>query len=267
MSADWVKMRTDLYRDPKVSVIADELLSPDGDLAKFVDQNCQRHMTVTRNVMRNVTVGALVSVWGVMRQRGKRRDADLVCSGVAVSVLDDIADLPGFGAAMESAGWVIETPDGIEFPRFFEEFNVDPGTSPNAERQRRYRERHKAESNVTRNAESDVTRNVTVTPRVEKSREEKKEQKPPAAPDVVLPDWISSEAWTGFHAMRTKIRHPLTTYAAKLVVSELAKLRAAGGDANAILDQSTRNGWRDVFPLREGRPTAKPTTGPRRREL
>jgi hypothetical protein len=179
VSSDWVKMRTDLYRDPKVSVIAAELMSPDGDLARFVSQNCQCDMTVTRNVMRNVTVGALVSVWGVMRQRGKRNDDDLVCQGVTVAVLDDIADLPGFGAAMQSAGWVAETGDGIKFPRFFEEFNVEPSASPNAIRQRRYRERKNATSNVT----GDVTRNVTVTPRVEKSREEKKEQeqKNPAA--------------------------------------------------------------------------------------
>ncbi|GEM_PF-1606479 len=170
MAGDWIKMRSDLYRDPKVSVIADELLGNQGDLARYVSQMNQRDMCVTRNVMRNATVGALVSVWGVIRQRGKRVDDDLACSGVVLAVIDDIADLPGFGEAMASVGWIIESPEGLVFPRFFEEHNVDPAErskATNADRQRRYRERKQAE-------ESDVTRNVTVTPREEKSREEKK---------------------------------------------------------------------------------------------
>jgi hypothetical protein len=182
MAGDWTKMRTDLYRDPKVSVIADHLLDKTGSLAEFVDQNMQREMSVTRNVMRNAAVGALVSVWGVMRQRGKRHEVDLVCDGVTLSVLDDIADLPGFGEAMAHARWVVATDTGIEFPRFFEDYNVDPdekGKSKGAERQRRYRERHKDESDaeVTRN--DNVTHNVTVTHREEKRREEKTTPKAP----------------------------------------------------------------------------------------
>lgn len=184
MAADWIKMRSDIYRDPKVSVIAESLMSRDGDLARYVNQMCQRDMTVTRNVMRNVTVGALVSIWGVMRQRGKRSGDDLSCDSVTVAVLDDIADLPGIGEAMRHAGWVIEDEQGIRFPNFFEGYNVDPtekNASGNAERQRRYRERKAAEKTAgegvsgdeeIRNG-SDVTRDVTVTHREEKRREEK----------------------------------------------------------------------------------------------
>ena len=173
MAADWVKIRSDLYRDPKVSVIADALMEPDGLLAGYVSQMCQRDMTVTRNVMRNVTVGALASVWGVMRQRGKRNEDSLLCVGVGIGVIDDIADLPGFGAAMQEAGWVVETEEGIEFPRFFDEYNTDPAEAlkqRNAERQRRFREKRATEN-------SNVTRNVTVTPREEKRREEKSNTK------------------------------------------------------------------------------------------
>jgi hypothetical protein len=74
---------------------------------------------------------------------------------------------------MESAGWVIESPEGIEFPNFFEENNVDPSEKKSAsaaERQRRYRERRKSH---IRDSDSYVTRDVTVTPREEKRREEK----------------------------------------------------------------------------------------------
>lgn len=176
MASDWIKMRSDIYRDPKVSVIAEALMDKDGDLARYVNQMRQRDMTVTRNVMRNVTVGALVSIWGVMRQRGKRSGDDLFCDGVSVAVLDDIADLPGIGAAMEGVGWVIEGADGITFPNFFEGYNVDPAekkTNSNADRQRRYRERQAAEKAEISGDEEGVTRDVTVTHREEKRREEK----------------------------------------------------------------------------------------------
>lgn len=167
---DWVKMRTDLYRDPKVCVMADRLMDEEGELARYVDQNRQRQMTVTRNVMRNVTVGALVTVWGVTRHRGKRIGYDLLIRGATVSVVDDIADLPGFGEAMQSVGWAVETQEGVVFPEFFAEYNADPSEDSrekNAERQRRYRER--------RNGERNVMRNVTSNAREEKNREEKRD--------------------------------------------------------------------------------------------
>jgi len=188
MAGDWIKMRTDLYRDPKVCVMADALLAADGDLARHVDQHCQRAMAVTRNVTRNATVGALVSVWGVMRLRGKRQDDDLVCRGVKACVLDDIADLPGFGDAMLGVGWAIETPEGLVFPNFFGDYNADPtagAASSSAERQRRYRERQKERAGAKSDAARNVTRDVTVTHREEKRREEKEEQgalRAPSAP-------------------------------------------------------------------------------------
>jgi hypothetical protein len=176
MAGDWIKMRTDLYRDPKVSVMADILMDDEGDLAAYVDQHCQRNMTVTRNVTRNACVGALLSVWGVMRHRGVRIGDDLVCMGVGLWVLDDIADMPGFGNAMESTGWVQENDQGLIFPRFFDEYNVEPdgkNKSKNAERQARYRERKRTPATPESNVTSNVTGNVTVTPREEESRVEK----------------------------------------------------------------------------------------------
>ena len=186
MANDWIKMRTDLYRDPKVSVMADELMNPDGELSLYINQNCMRNMTVTRNVTRNACVGALLSVWGVMRHRGVRSNDDLTCFGVSLAVLDDISDMPGFGDAMAQVGWVREDDHGLVFPRFFVDYNVEPdgkNKSKNAERQARYREKKRLaitlNSNVTRN----VTGDVTVTPRIEESRvEESIQEIPPLSP-------------------------------------------------------------------------------------
>lgn len=72
-----------------------------------------------------------------------------------------------------------------------------------------------------------------------------------AAPTPVLPNWIDRAAWDGFVEARKK--NPMTSRAANLVIRELEKLRADGHKPTDVLDQSTRNGWRDVFPVRPKR--------------
>jgi hypothetical protein len=68
-------------------------------------------------------------------------------------------------------------------------------------------------------------------------------------PDGIVP----KKNWDEFVKMRKKIKAPLTEHAADLVILELKKLQAAGHDPVAVIDQSTRNSWRDVFPIREHR--------------
>ena len=64
-------------------------------------------------------------------------------------------------------------------------------------------------------------------------------------------EWIDADSWTAFIEMRRKIKAPLTPYAEKLIMRELCKLKAAGHDPQACLDQSIMLGWRDVFPVRD----------------
>ena len=64
-------------------------------------------------------------------------------------------------------------------------------------------------------------------------------------------DWIDPESWQAFVEMRRKIKAPLTPYAEKLIIRELVKLKCAGHDPQACLDQSIMNSWRDVFPPRD----------------
>jgi hypothetical protein len=64
-------------------------------------------------------------------------------------------------------------------------------------------------------------------------------------------EWIEPESWQAFIEMRRKIKAPLTPYAEKLIVRELVKLKQAGHDPQACLDQSIMNCWRDVYPLRD----------------
>lgn len=62
------------------------------------------------------------------------------------------------------------------------------------------------------------------------------------------PDWLPLKEWGEFLESRKK--HPPTVRAKELLVAELLKLRDQGHDPAQVLLQSTRNSWRDVFPLR-----------------
>lgn len=87
----------------------------------------------------------------------------------------------------------------------------------------------------------------------------------PAIPGIsLIPDWVPKDAWAGFVEMRKKIRAPLTGRAIKITIIKLADLHAAGEDPGAVLDQSTANSWKGVFPVKHdnggrngnGRPSA-----------
>lgn len=68
----------------------------------------------------------------------------------------------------------------------------------------------------------------------------------------MVPSWIDETSWAAFEESRRKTcKAPLTPYAAKLIIRELVRLKGAGHDPQECLDQSIRNGWRDVFPLRD----------------
>ena len=72
-----------------------------------------------------------------------------------------------------------------------------------------------------------------------------------------LPEWLPLIPWQGYVEMRKKKRAVMTERAIKLRIDDLAKLRDEGEDIGAVLDQSTANGWTDVYPLKERRATPR----------
>lgn len=70
---------------------------------------------------------------------------------------------------------------------------------------------------------------------------------------IPLPAYVDKEAWAGFVEMRRAMpkSKPFTTRAATLILYELQRIKDAGHDPNAALDQSTLRGWADVYPPKE----------------
>lgn len=86
---------------------------------------------------------------------------------------------------------------------------------------------------------------------------------------IPLPAYIDKDAWAGFVDMRKAIKKPLTHRAAVLVLYELQRIKDAGHDANAALDQSTNHCWADVYvpKVKQIERAAMPATDRIKREL
>lgn len=246
MAGDWIKMRVSLAKDPAVIAMADYLAEQRAFMDWLTDpvrKSCNEtaYEHVTRNVTVAVTVSALLVFWGVANEVGKPDGDDLVMRHATLDIVDEASGVPGFGDAMAYVEWAVEEESSgkhsIRLPKFLIN-NVPAGDrskTSNAERQRRYRERH----SVTCNAGSNVTRNVTVTHREEKKREEKKDKKTTPVGDLL--DGVDRQVAGDFTALRNKLRAPITKTALDGIRREAEK---AGISLDRALAMCCERGWR-----------------------
>jgi hypothetical protein len=73
------------------------------------------------------------------------------------------------------------------------------------------------------------------------------EKKEAAAPPCDVPVGL----WLSFVEMRNAARKPMTTTAKELIWRELARLKEQGHDPVEVIEQSIRNGYPDVYPVKE----------------
>jgi len=161
MASNWIKMSASLKTHPKVNVIAALLESPAEGSAGFdVSVGGQRGELLTRNVTRCVTVTALLLIWSAASEH----TSDGVFRNVDLSYLDVLAEFSGFGEAMAAVGWAVyDAEEHCVILKTDNDESVVAGSkkSSAAERQRRYRQRKRAQKNVTQTVTRDVTPGVT----------------------------------------------------------------------------------------------------------
>ena len=74
------------------------------------------------------------------------------------------------------------------------------------------------------------------------------------------PLWLDSELWEKFRQHRKKMGKPLSTYAEERAIAKLSRLRDAGEDPKAVIEQSIDMPWLGLFAVGNkppGRPTGK----------
>ena len=251
MTGDWLKVYSDLAKHPKICQMADFLSERIcADLLLGLPDRHSKKGNALRNVMRNASVGACVTLWGTLRHRGYRVGTDLVVDRMTKTTVDMIADLEFFGEAMEQCGWLVFTEESVRLPRFYEDLNhdYDEQRKKNAERQKRYRERKKT-----------VTLRNAPREEKEKRRDKRKETKERAAgPPVFEPrkeflphrgeDFLA--AWLMWCDHRMEIKKPLTRQAVTQQLKRLGEMTLER--AVRTIEHTVANGW---VGLREPEPS------------
>lgn len=147
MAGDWIKMRGNLWDDPRVARLCD--LVDAGEAA---------------------VIGGLYWLWATADQHSE----DGVMPGLTLRSIDRKTGLSGFGDALVVVGWLADHPEGVRICHF-EEHN---GTSAKARMMTAKRvAEHKANAKVTLPPLPEEHKDVTEPlPREEKRREEIKKE-------------------------------------------------------------------------------------------
>lgn len=131
----------------------------------------------------------------------------------------------------ETRGWLV-----VNKSRYRDKKDLEEIRAQTRERVRRFRERN---ADVTLSNGGNAEKRHTDT-----DTDTKKQGA------FALPSWLPMEAWDAWLEVRKKTRAPNTTRALRLAIAELSRLKAAGQDVRAVLEQSTLRGWRGVFEVK-----------------
>ena len=183
MSSDWIKMRTDIFTDPKVIAMAEFLANQKNFIQWILPFAPSPRISLRdslsaigyESVTLGVTVTGLLVTWGVTRRDGVRDEDDLILEHCSLNTLDRIAGVPSFGIAMQHIGWaVIEGGTSIRFPKCLIHLTSPEEREREKSKERKRRQREK-EADKKRDNKRDESRacHGNVTPRVEEFREVK----------------------------------------------------------------------------------------------
>jgi hypothetical protein len=218
MAGEWIKVQCSTPDKPEVLRIARELC-----------------------IDRDAVFGKLMLLWMWF----DRNSVDGVVDGAVDGDVDALVRYAGFADVMRKVGWLKDTADGpgLYLPNF------DRHNGETAKRRALSNRRQAKWRNAPVDARVDGPRVTNAS-----TREEKRRSKTPLPPfgGFAVPVWIPNETWKAFEEHRNKKRSPMTPEARRLIVLELEKLDPTHANARALLEQSIRKGWLDVFPLKKG---------------
>jgi hypothetical protein len=181
MAGDWIKMRSNLWDDPRVSKLCDLLECGEAQI-----------------------VGALYWLWSTADQHTE----DGVLQGMSLRQIDRKTGVPGFAQGLIDIGWLSEHADGLEVARF-EEHN---GTTAKKRAVTAKRvANHRGKDDVTQAAlqggelgkeedEADVTQEALAREEKEKEKEKEKRNTSPTDLSAAKPPPCPHKAILGLYA-------------------------------------------------------------------
>lgn len=72
-----------------------------------------------------------------------------------------------------------------------------------------------------------------------------------AREEFILPQHIPKDWWDAFMEVRIAKKATQSVRALNSIVNELDRLQAKGHDPTAVIEQSIRNSWKDVYPIKD----------------
>lgn len=213
MAGDWIKLDTHIFDKPEVVAIADELGEP------------ETHV-----------VGCLAWVWAWF----DRHTEDGNAASVTKAFLNRRVGVTGFAEAMEKVGWLEATNNGLIMPNF----DAHNGKSA----KKRAVTARRVANHKAKKGNAEVTQEAL--PREEKRRINSPPKAPPRENDVSLPG-LNQAAWSDYTAYRRQARMKKLTNTS---ADKLMRWLVEQGDERhqaAIVEQTIRNNWQGLFPLKE----------------
>lgn len=171
MAGDWIKMRGNLWDDPRVSKLCD-----------LTDQS------------EAAIVGALYWLWAAADQHTE----DGLMPGLTLRQIDRKTGVQGFGAALCQIGWLEDNPDGVRIVNF-EDHNGTSAKRRCTDAQRKANVRNVSASDADKQRTESGQKTPNLGAREEKRREEEKAEEAPSAKSprgTALPkDWELPGDW------------------------------------------------------------------------
>ena len=235
MAGDWIKMRGNLWDDPRVSGLCDQTGAQEAAI-----------------------IGGLYWLWTTADQHTE----DGVLPGMTLRAIDRKTGIESFGQALVSIGWINELDDGILICRF-DEHN---GTSA---KRRCMEAQRKANSRKLSANNADITPTENGQGRTDCGAREEKRREDISTTDVVdkrksatpaRPDDVSQSVWDDFLAIRKAKKSPLSPTALHGIEREAAK---AGLSLEAALSMCCSRGWQSFkadWVKKDGNAGQKQTT-------
>ena len=171
MAGDWIKMRGNLWDDPRVSKLCD-----------LTDQS------------EAAIVGALYWLWAAADQHTE----DGLMPGLTLRQIDRKTGVQGFGAALCQIGWLEDNPDGVRIVNF-EEHNGTSAKRRCTDAQRKANVRNVSASDADKQQTESGQKTPNLGAREEKRREEEKTEEAPSPKSprgTALPEtWTLPDDW------------------------------------------------------------------------
>ena len=204
MAGDWIKMRGNLWDDPRIAKLCDLTEASEASI-----------------------IGGLYWLWSAADQHTENG----FMPGLTLRSIDRKTGVDGLASALVSIGWIAVNDDGIEIINF-NDHNGQSAKRRCTDAQRKATVRNVSADEVDKEQTNDGQNRQMLGAREEKRREDIK---------TITPDGVSDSVFKDFIKLRKGLKAPVTETALNGLRKEADKAHLP---LQTVLELCCQNGWR-----------------------